>query len=112
MSLQSRSIGDETLTEKFRDAQNRIRSMALIHEKLYQSQEFSGINFGDYIKLLVQELHQANNRHDPDVTIDIRADDIILNIAQAIPCGLILNELLTNSFKYAFPAESSGHRND
>ncbi|PKL71052.1 MAG: histidine kinase, partial [Methanobacteriales archaeon HGW-Methanobacteriales-2] len=107
LSLQSRSLGDETLTEKFRDAQNRIRSMALIHERLYQSQEFSGINFGDYIKLLVQELHQANRQRDSAVTIEIHSDDIDLNIAQAIPCGLILNELLTNSFKYAFTSTMS-----
>ncbi len=108
LSLQGRSIADDTLAYKFKDAQNRIRAMALIHEKLYQSEEFSSINFSEYINLISRELYQVSARNLQGLELKIRAEDIMLTIAQAIPCGLILNELLTNAFKYAFPVNFQG----
>ena len=102
LNLQSRKIQDEKLLRLFSDSQNRIRAIALIHEKLYKSKDLSSIDFDEYIKTMIQELHMlfTENVH---IAIHTELESILLNIQQAIPCGLILNELLTNAFKYAFP---------
>jgi PAS domain S-box-containing protein len=103
LSLQSRKIQDEELLKLFNDSQNRIRAIALIHEKLYQSKDLSSIDFSEYIKTMVQELYSTYSENRVSITLNTELESILLNIQQAIPCGLILNELLTNAFKYAFP---------
>lgn len=103
LNLHERKIIDEELTEHFRDFHNRIRSMALVHERLYQSEDLALIGFAEYINIMAQELFQTL-QCDPDrIKLQIKAQDVQLGIDRAIPCGLVLNELLTNAMKHAFP---------
>ncbi|MCK4330464.1 hypothetical protein KAX02_11560 [candidate division WOR-3 bacterium] len=108
LNLQSRYIKDEQSLELFRDSQNRVRSMALIHERLYQSRDLASIPFAEYIKKLTSGLYSVYGV-DPDrVVLKIETDDVFLGIDQAIPCGLIINELVSNSLKHAFPETWQG----
>lgn len=102
LRLQSDYIKDEQALELFKDSQNRIRSMALIHEKLYQSRDLSEIEMQDYVRDLTETLLRSYAAPAPLATLSIQADDISLNIDTAIPCGLIINELVSNSLKHAF----------
>ncbi|MDP4266881.1 MAG: sensor histidine kinase, partial [Bacteroidota bacterium] len=99
---------DENVKEIFRETQSRINSMSLIHEKLYEFNDFSKIDYYDYIKELVSQIVNTYDsvRKNLDIKIDI--DKIYLNIDTAIPLGLIINELITNSIKYAFNKDEKG----
>ncbi len=103
LNLQVRTIHDEELQRLFSDSQNRIRAIALIHEKLYQSKDLSRIDFSEYIKTMAEELYRTHINNRDRIRLYTELESIFLNIQQALPCGLILNELLTNIFKYAFP---------
>ncbi len=111
LSLQSRYIKDKDAFEVFKESQNRVKSMAMIHERLYNSKGLAEIDFAGYIKNLVDDLLISYGVNQGTVKIDISADKIFLNADTAIPVGLIINELVTNSLKYAFPAENSDHEN-
>jgi PAS domain S-box-containing protein len=102
LQLQARYSNDENVTRLFRDSQSRIGSMALVHEKLYQTKDFSNINFRGYVEELVSHLLDTYGKEKGDVGLSLSVDNINLNIDTMIPCGLILNELVTNSLKYAF----------
>jgi PAS domain S-box-containing protein len=108
LNLQSHSIKDRLYADMFKESQNRIRSMALIHEKLYQSKNLARIRFDEYIETLVRELirFQRISTQKIEVKIDVR--DISLDIDTAIPCGLIINELVSNALKHAFPDNRGG----
>jgi PAS domain S-box-containing protein len=108
LRLQSRSIEDEKMREIFNESQSRIRSMSLIHEKLYESKDFSRIDFSDYIGKMVTHLFVVYRMNPGDVHFKVEAKDIHLDITRAIPCGLIINELVSNALKYAFPAGKKG----
>ncbi|MBI4814266.1 MAG: PAS domain S-box protein [Methanobacterium sp.] len=103
LNLTSADIEDEQAREIFRQIQTRAKSMALIHEKLYRSDNFKQINFGDYIRHLARDLFNSFLRYPERVELVMELEDLNLDINTAIPLGLILNELLTNSMKYAFP---------
>jgi PAS domain S-box-containing protein len=107
LRLQAGYIKDEQALESFRDSQNRVRAMALIHENLYQSNDLARIQFSDYIQKLTNNLLRSYgvNR---DIKIHLNIDKILLRIDSAIPCGLIINELVSNSIKHAFIAGSQG----
>jgi two-component sensor histidine kinase len=81
--------------------------MAMIHEKMYQSQDLSSIDFNNYLQGLVSQLSSSYNK-DPKINIIVDSESISLNVETAIPCGLIINELLTNSLKHAYPYSRKG----
>jgi PAS domain S-box-containing protein len=108
LSLQSRYIKDEASKSIFKDSQNRARSMALIHELLYQSSDLKRINFGSYINKLTNELFSVYVTDPKKIKIDMDIDDVMLDINTAIPLGLIVNELVSNSMKHAFPNDKQG----
>ena len=108
LDLQSLHVEDDRAMEMFRDSQNRIESMGLIHERLYQSQDFARIDFDEYIHELVVHLSHSYGVPSNKVTIETKVEKVALDIATAIPCGLIVNELVSNCLKYAFPASAGG----
>lgn len=110
LRLQSDFIKDEAILSLFNDSQNRIRSMALIHEKLYKSEDLLRVHMEDYIHDLTAGLFPSYETHVGDVDLQIEADEVYLNIDTAIPCGLIIHELVSNSLKHAFPEpQTEGH---
>lgn len=108
LSLQARLVDNETLRGILKDSQSRIKSMALIHEMLYQHENLARINFREYIEQLTAGISGSFQFTDKKVNIIIRAEAVELDIIHAIPCGLILNELITNSYKYAFADRDQG----
>jgi two-component sensor histidine kinase/CheY-like chemotaxis protein len=99
---------DERVLKPFKEMQGRILAMSLVHEKLYKSQNLSSIDTGDYIGSLANTVLASFGNADKNITLKINADNVPLNIDLAIPCGLIINELMTNALKYAFPNSNSG----
>lgn len=107
ISLQAGNIEDKNVLELFTDLQNRLRSMSLIHELMYGSENLAGVDIKDYIERLSRFLVQtyfASNR----IKLNLDVENISLDIDSILPCGLIINEVITNSLKYAFPDESLG----
>ena len=108
LKLQSANLKDKQALEILNESQNRIRSMALVHDQLYQSQDLANIKFKDYVKDLIQSQF-ASYGVDPDrISSIIEMEGIFLQIDLAMPCGLIINELVSNSLKYAFPPDKKG----
>jgi len=102
LNLQSAKIKDAGLASVLKESQSRIRSMALVHEKLFQSESLSKISFGEYIKGLTSHLFQLYGMNNNYVNLITDLEDIFLDIDTAIPCGLIINELVSNCLKHAF----------
>jgi two-component sensor histidine kinase len=108
LNLQSAYIKNAEARELFGESRNRIRSMALVYEKLYQSKNLNEIKYKDYIYSLTGELSQLYKIDSSRITITYGIDDISIKIDPAILCGLIINELVSNSLKHAFPGEKKG----
>ena len=106
LNLQSRYIKDKDDLMMFKESQSRAKSMALIHQKLYATTDLKRIDFGDYISTLAHEMFNTYVSDSGKIELDLNVEDVMLDIDTAIPLGLILNELLTNSLKYAFPAST------
>ncbi|MDD5757997.1 MAG: PAS domain S-box protein [Desulfobulbaceae bacterium] len=106
LSLQARNIDDSIIRTMFEESKNRISSMSLIHEKLYLSPDLSLIDFKEYIDRLVAEIASTYNRPDIVFTVDMPPLQFDINIS--IPCGLIINELVSNCLKHAFPNGKKG----
>jgi PAS domain S-box-containing protein len=108
LNLSASSIDDDRVSEVFSDLDNRIQSMSLIHEKLYQSQNLSSINLKEYITDLCSSLVSSYHSMDCDVFFKFDLEDVSVLIDAAVPLGLIINELVSNSFKHAFPGREKG----
>ncbi|MEQ8186991.1 MAG: response regulator, partial [Candidatus Eremiobacterota bacterium] len=106
--LQSTNIKDSQIRDICNDIKNRISMMANIHENLYQSENFSCINFSKQINSLVNNIYQSYSGNSKKIDFNIKVEDVTLELDMAISCSLILNELLTNSFKYAFTDKNEG----
>lgn len=107
LELQSNYIKDPFAVEKLSECQRRVRTMALVHEKLYQSKSLGVINAAEYIKSLIADLMNSYSLS-PSVDVSVDVDDVNINLDMAIPCGLMINELVTNSLKYAFAGREKG----
>lgn len=108
LALQSASTGDEKIASVFAKCQRRIESMALIHEKLYQTEDLSHINFKEYITSLTETLLHSYKKEEQEISLKIDVRDIFLDIDTAVPVGLILNELIANSLKHSFKEKNEG----
>ncbi len=103
LKLQTKYIEDETALDAFNTAVSRIRSIAMIHEKLYKSENLSNANFSEYIHELAQSLISSHRNNDISINLIVNVENIFLDIDASVLCGLIINELIINTLKYAFP---------
>ena len=108
LELQSDQIEGDDSRKFIRESQDRIRSMALVHEQLYKSDDLSVIDFATYVDELVMSLYRSSVGRAARITTEVKISDIELGIDEAISCGLIINELVSNSLKHAFPADRGG----
>ncbi|MFZ0441806.1 MAG: histidine kinase dimerization/phosphoacceptor domain -containing protein [Methanobacterium sp.] len=108
LNLQSRYIKDKDTKNIFKESQNRAKSMAMIHEKLYRSGDLKNLNFTEYIENLSNDLYRTYTIDKSLVNLELDIEDIKLDVEISVPLGLILNELLTNSLKHAFPEGTGG----
>jgi two-component sensor histidine kinase/AmiR/NasT family two-component response regulator len=107
-SLQSGHIKNKQILEMCKSSQNRVRSMAIIHERLYQSKDMARVDFADYVQSLSSHLLSSHRINPEAVKLRLKIKDVFLDLNTAIPCGLIINELVSNSLKHAFPEENNG----
>ncbi len=107
LDLQSDSISDEAALSAVEDGQSRVKAMALIHQKLYQNEEVGSISFHGYADQLIKQLADVYSG-DKKIKVELEKDETVLDIDTAVPLGLILNELISNAYKYAFDDEIEG----
>jgi PAS domain S-box-containing protein len=108
LNLQSAYITDEAALQMLQESQERIKSMSLVHESLYQSKFLSEVNFSEYVTNISKNLYHSYLRPQGGISLDFDLDDVYLNLDTSIPCGLILNELISNAMKYAFIGRKEG----
>jgi len=108
LSLQSGQVVDNKDLELFVESRNRVRSMALIHEKLYQSDDLNRINLKEYVDGIVENVYIAYGGDKEKVSVTSDIQDIYISLEKGVPCGLIINELITNCYKHAFPQDKKG----
>ncbi|HSE39419.1 MAG TPA: histidine kinase dimerization/phosphoacceptor domain -containing protein, partial [Acidobacteriota bacterium] len=108
LGLQSSNIYDPAVRALFKDSQDRIRAMALVHEKLNGSENLSEIDLGIYIEDLANDLLHSYGLSREKITLNVTVHGVLLSLERAISCAMILHELISNSMKYAFPGEKTG----
>lgn len=111
LSLQNNKIENFEFKEAIQDSSNRIRSMALVHETLYRSEDFSNLNLYTYFESIIHGLFRIYNTPDKTIDWNVEVDSVDLDLDKSIACGLIINELVTNSLKYAFTNVTNGNVN-
>lgn len=111
LNLQSSRLEDAATQNILQECQNRVNSMALIHEQLYQSEDLAKIDLAQYVKNLIANLCNSYDIYNSAIQVKTAIDEIFLNIDTAIPCGLMLNELISNALKHAFPGNRKGEIN-
>jgi PAS domain S-box-containing protein len=111
LQLQSKSIDDEEITRLFTESKNRVRSMALVHEKLYQSEDFTRIDVEDYLRSLVSDIMASYDASTDRIGFHFETGGASIDLDSLIPCGLIINELASNSIKHAFAGDRRGKIN-
>lgn len=108
LNLQSAEIEDPIASQKFRDSQDRVKAMALIHERLYQSSDLAKVDFSGYVRGLTGHLLRSYNVNSNAIRLNLEVAPMLMNLDVAIPCGLVINELVSNALKYAFPQPGDG----
>ena len=108
LDLQSGYVQDEKAVAAFKDSRDRVKSIVLIHEKMYESKQIGKVSFKDYVTELINHLFRLYAKDSRKIELALELQEVYLDMDQAIPCGLIANELLTNALKYAFPEDSAG----
>jgi len=108
LNLQKNYVDDEEAVNVLMESQNRIKSMAIIHEKLYKSDDLAHINLVDYVQSLVSNLFYSYNVKKTQIKPILKIENVNLNIETGVPCGLIISELISNTLKYAFPNDMTG----
>ncbi len=106
--LQAKNVGDEQALAVLQDSQSRVRAMVLVHERLYQSPDLARIDFAEYVRNLANYLFRSYGVNTNVIQLRLNVGDVLLGVDTAIPCGLIINELVSNSLKHAFPAGREG----
>jgi len=108
LNLQSHYIQDPKALEMFRESQDRLKSMALIHEMLYQSKEIAKIEFNEYVRNLLSMVYRSHSPTSKAIKLDVQVDPVFLSMDIAVPVSLILNEMVSNSLKHAFKDRNAG----
>lgn len=109
LRLQAKNVGEKKLKSLLEESQNRIRAMALVHERLYRSASLSKIEFSDYITSIANELHTSfTSARVGEINLILKLQKVDIDVTQAVPCGLLINELISNSLKHAFPEGVGG----
>lgn len=108
LKMQQRQVDDPRLREALEESQNRIRSMALVHENLYRTENLAKILFSNYVKAMANNLMHTYSQNQTSIRFEFDVEDVYMPLDVGIPCGLIINELLSNSFKYAFQGRDKG----
>jgi two-component sensor histidine kinase len=106
--LQSKDIADAGVRALFLDSQNRVRSMALVHERLYRSEDLAKVDFAEYVRSLAASLIRSYRVNTNGVKLAVDVEEVYLSVDAAVPCGLIINELISNCLKHAFPDGRAG----
>jgi two-component sensor histidine kinase len=108
LSLQAAASTEGRFAREVSEIQNRIRAMALVHEKIYRSGNFASLNMKDYVHDLIYSILRTHQGEDGPVKVEFAIEDVVISIDAAVPCGLIINELVSNSLKHAFPIGKPG----
>lgn len=108
LNLQSYKVKTDKELDLINDSRNRIITMSMIHEQLYKSSDLANVDFGEYLNELTSKLFYVFNTDFSKIALEIKVDKIFISINEAIPCGLIVNELVTNALKHAFPGDTKG----
>ncbi len=108
LRLQSSNLTEDTIKKVFLESENRIKAMAIVHNKLYDSHSYDRIDFADYVKTLITNLFISLGVRTYQISYELKIPETLLNIDTALPLGLVINELVSNSLKYAFPGDRKG----